>query len=183
MTRLYEFVIPVRRTSREDFASTNTHFFLLLHRKEEEREQGWTFKTKTVSLASAKIAKLQMMEDVKLLPEIAEYDVFPVVKAHDNPWAERISIGRARNNDIVLPDSSVSKLHAHIKLSDNEGVFVIDAGSRNGTRVNSAKVPSGELVRIDVGDIVTFGRTTVILLDGASLYDLVARHVDEKSDA
>ena len=181
MARLYEFVIPVRQSTREDFSREHQEPYLLLMRDQSDDRHGWTFKTQTVSVASAKIAKLASDEDIQLAPEIAGYEVFPVVKALNNPWPERISVGRARNNDIVLPDSSVSKLHAHFKLNKAKEVSVVDAGSRNGTRVNTRKVETGDVVRVHVGDTITFGRTTVTLLDGIALYELVSKHVQEKS--
>ncbi|OGQ90247.1 MAG: hypothetical protein A2289_20100 [Deltaproteobacteria bacterium RIFOXYA12_FULL_58_15] len=178
MARLYEFVIPVRKQTRQEFAKANPHLFLLMQRPEQEKGT-WTFKTLTLSMKGAKIAKFAADEDIRLLPEIAEFDVFPVVKAADSPWPERISVGRARNNDIVLPDSSVSKLHAHF-ITENDRYCVVDANSHNGTTINEHKLESGKVTDVNVGDCITFGRSMVRLLLATDLYDLVAKHVEEK---
>jgi pSer/pThr/pTyr-binding forkhead associated (FHA) protein len=43
------------------------------------------------------------------------------------------AIGRSRENDIVLDDSSVSRRHAVVEVAEN-GATVADLGSRNGTK-------------------------------------------------
>jgi len=53
--------------------------------------------------------------------------------------ASQATIGRADSCDIVLPESSVSTLHA--KLQRREGIWVIsDLGSTNGTLVDGERV-------------------------------------------
>lgn len=65
-----------------------------------------------------------------------------------------LTIGRAADNDLVLPDGRVSRHHA--RLIGRRGTLVyIDLGSTNGSRVNGVTV--GELVlgegdRIELGD-------------------------------
>ena len=67
-----------------------------------------------------------------------------------------LTIGRATDNDLVLPDGRVSRHHA--RLSGRRGTLVFsDLGSTNGSRVNGVTV--GELVlgasdRIELGDTV-----------------------------
>ena len=52
-----------------------------------------------------------------------------------------ITLGRASNNDIVIPDGSVSKFQAFIKLVDGK-LLVQDAGSTGGTRLGKVSVPA-----------------------------------------
>src|SRR5262249_47954558 len=55
----------------------------------------------------------------------------------DLNWKE-VAIGKGPQNDIILPDASVSSAHAVIRFED--GVYkIIDLGSRNGTLVNDAR--------------------------------------------
>ena len=67
-----------------------------------------------------------------------------------------LTIGRAADNDLVLPDGRVSRHHA--RVTGRRGTLVYtDLGSTNGSRVNGA--PVGELVlgagdRIELGDSV-----------------------------
>jgi len=183
MPRLYEYVLPARKLTREAFAEAHPYPFLLFHHDPADVQDDWTFKTQTISVTSAKLAKLAITEDLKLSPELARYDVFPVVKAMNNPWHERVSVGRARNNDIVLADSSVSKLHAHFRRGDGAEMILADAGSRNGTRLNQRRLEAGEAVKVSIGDTVSFGRTSMTFLDAQSLHDLVSKHMQRNGES
>ncbi len=64
---------------------------------------------------------------------------------------ERITVGSAEGNDLVLADPAVSRYHLELEARD-DGILVVDCGSTNGTwlggaRVERAIVPAGsELV-------------------------------------
>jgi hypothetical protein len=70
-----------------------------------------------------------------------------------------LTIGRATDNDLVLPDGRVSRHHA--RLSGRRGTLVFsDLGSTNGSRVNSVTV--GELV-LGVSDRIELGDTVIVV--------------------
>ena len=70
-----------------------------------------------------------------------------------------VNIGRADFNDIVIPDESVSGMHA--KLQRREGIWVItDNDSTNGTFVDGERV-RGE-APLSPGAIVRFGEVSVM---------------------
>jgi len=50
------------------------------------------------------------------------------------------TFGRSRDNDILLPDASVSRSHAMVQKLDNGRFYLIDLGSRNGSFVNKRRV-------------------------------------------
>jgi len=52
---------------------------------------------------------------------------------------ERTVVGSARSNDVVLRDTTVSRFHCQIAISDGKAI-VRDLGSRNGTRINGVWV-------------------------------------------
>lgn len=67
-------------------------------------------------------------------------------------------IGKGPQNDIILPDASVSATHAMISLAD--GVFTLtDLGSRNGTFLNDARV--SEPRKLQHGDLIKMGHCTL----------------------
>lgn len=66
------------------------------------------------------------------------------------------SIGRGQDNNIVLPSLSVSRRHALIRW-DNTGVYLIDAGSVNGTTVGGRRLVPGEWVQVQPGMRIQFG--------------------------
>jgi hypothetical protein len=99
--------------------------------------------------------------------------VMPVRKAQPT-FPSMITVGRARNNDIVVPDACVSKLHAFFRCVD--GVWTVsDAGSSNGTHVGDhALLPNGVSEPLRPGDEVRFGLQSFRFLDAAALW--VALH-------
>lgn len=69
-----------------------------------------------------------------------------------------VSIGRSSQNDCVLEDPGVSRQHAKISLAP-EGYILLDAGGKNGTFLNGARVEGPALLR--VGDQIRIGSTTL----------------------
>ena len=63
-----------------------------------------------------------------------------------------------RAADVVLTDSSLSRLHAMV-FSDASGIGVLDLVSKNGTFVNGQEVESRVLSRADV---IELGETTIV---------------------
>ncbi len=53
-------------------------------------------------------------------------------------------IGRGRGADVVIAESTISRAHVAIGY-DEEGFFMQDLGSRNGTRVNGQAEPRARL--------------------------------------
>ncbi|MEO6723871.1 MAG: DUF3616 domain-containing protein [Blastocatellia bacterium] len=82
-------------------------------------------------------------------------------------------IGKGPQNDIVLPDGSVSATHAMISFAD--GVFTLsDLGSRNGTTIN--EVPVNVPRKLQHGDLIKMGHCTLTFrLKGAESTLLIPR--------
>lgn len=74
----------------------------------------------------------------------------------------RTLVGRRDNNDIVLPEPSVSALHAWI-INANDKYRVMNMLSTNGTFVNDQKVHEANLVH---GDRVRFGSVEFVFQMG-----------------
>ena len=72
--------------------------------------------------------------------------------------SDALVIGRLPECDVVLADSNVSRRHAELRRKD-DGVFVTDLGSTNGTRVNGTPVREQLLAS---GDEVSVGSTKLI---------------------
>ena len=73
-------------------------------------------------------------------------------------FGRRILVGRAQTADLRIDDPRVSRLHARIEMRD-DGVYVEDLGSRNGTMVNGV-VTEGR--RLAGGDEIRIGAASVI---------------------
>jgi transcriptional regulator with GAF, ATPase, and Fis domain len=70
---------------------------------------------------------------------------------------ERIVLGSAPGVDVVVADRTVSRLHAELDPRE-DGVWVRDLGSRNGTFVNGVRV---ERARIPQGGTLRLGSTSI----------------------
>lgn len=68
----------------------------------------------------------------KELPSEIDLELYPLAKKSGAAFTEKITIGRTSNNDVVIPDTSVSRLHAYIRR-DGSNWVVADAGSKNGS--------------------------------------------------
>ena len=73
-------------------------------------------------------------------------------------------LGRARENQIVLADTTVSRRHAKLRKTP-DGYLLMDLDSRNGTYVNGSTTKN-RIMRHN--DLVEIGATTLTYLDDAS---------------
>ncbi len=81
-----------------------------------------------------------------------------VVKSYKLYKRRHISIGRWRNNHVIIDDPTVSGHHARIDSDDGEFFVLNDLDSRNGTYLNGKAVISEEVKN---GDLITIGNCTI----------------------
>ncbi len=110
-------------------------------------------------------------DDTPLLPylgrESGSFGLHPLVK-RTSLWRERILVGRALNNDIVLRHPSVSKLHAFFQRGDH-GWTLRDTRSANGTFLDGMRLTEdGAPARPRA--ILYFGRQRLDLVSSLDLY-------------
>ncbi|MBS1692255.1 MAG: ATP-binding cassette domain-containing protein [Actinobacteria bacterium] len=84
-----------------------------------------------------------------------------------------VKIGRATDNDIVIPDVLASRHHATL-VPTAAGTEIIDNRSINGTFVNGARVESAPL---HDGDVVTIGNVDLVFANGT-----LARRSETEAD-
>jgi ribosomal protein L27 len=87
-----------------------------------------------------------------------------------------VTLGRASNNDVVIPDPSVSRMHAVMKRNDDGAFLILDAGSSNGTTVNGSSVlvrGHGPPTQVKPGDNVRLGRVECTFTNATALRDYV----------
>src|SRR5256884_3582877 len=65
-----------------------------------------------------------------------------------------VVVGRAVTSDVPIYDSTISRRHAEVSLTDG-GLKVKDAGSSNGTFLNGARIT--EAIAVE-NDVITFGK-------------------------
>ena len=75
-----------------------------------------------------------------------------------------LSIGRGAENDVVLDDATVSRLHAQISFQDGQ-YFVEDAGSMSGTLVEGLEATR---TLIASGATLQMGESELMFMQGAA---------------
>ncbi len=80
--------------------------------------------------------------------------VIPLIKSNPKSKTSRITIGRSRDNDIVIPASKISKAHAAFVVERGGRYRLMDVGSVNGTIVNRVRLDENKMVKLKSGDMV-----------------------------
>lgn len=99
--------------------------------------------------------------------------VAPVCKVQD-PARAMISLGRSESSDIVLLDRTVSRHHAYFREVAGR-VEVVDAGSRNETRVNGTPLRPRDGVRLYGGEHLRFGGVDLVFVDASGCWEFLQR--------
>lgn len=63
---------------------------------------------------------------------------------------QKYTIGRTDDNDICVPDGTVSSHHAYVEKREDGDYYAMDNGSTNGTRVNGVKTDGQKLMNTDI---------------------------------
>lgn len=83
------------------------------------------------------------------------------------------TVGRKLDNDIILPDTSASRLHAEIEYRPDENVVVIrDSKSANGTYLNLHRLERKHNYPIRADDLVQIGATEISLKHSSQVENL-----------
>ncbi len=95
--------------------------------------------------------------------------IVPIMKrAEGGSFLQHVSVGRARNHDIVLRHRSVSKFHAWFEIHDASRLLVKDQESRNHTFVDGQQV--NNRVEVFAGQTVRFGSVEARICTPESLW-------------
>jgi len=111
--------------------------------------------------ASGSRHSLEGMDRIQLLAKLsgARHFVLPLFKRNiENSLEEtKLAVGRIEGSDVMLCHSSISKVHAWFQVDNNGALYVSDANSLNGTRVNGKPLKAGEPQWIQPLDTLQFG--------------------------
>jgi hypothetical protein len=100
-----------------------------------------------------------------------------LAKTERNPFGAMVTLGRSLNNDVIVVDPRVSKVHA-IFTRGERGWDVSDSHSSNGTFLDGLRLPSGEKRSLDDGAELRFGREVrARFVTPQSLFELLRMYV------
>lgn len=96
--------------------------------------------------------------------------IYPLIPPEeDNSDQPLLRLGRHENNHVILPEGSISNLHAELNILGPGHYRIRDLGSTNGTFINDRRVPpQGE--ELADGDRIKMGRFEFYFLFPGSLY-------------
>ena len=87
--------------------------------------------------------------------------VFPVTKSKFSPPGPTINVGRTSDNDLAIPEYSISKRHCVLARVGDE-IRLTDCGSTNGTLVNGVPVEAKRPCSLVGGETITLGRFALV---------------------
>ena len=99
----------------------------------------------------------------------ADIEVYPLAKKPGASFPDRITIGRTPNNDIVIVDHSVSRLHAYVR-NDGKQWLVADAGSKNGSWLDRSLLEPRKERLVMSKQTVRIGDVDLTFFSAADLY-------------
>ena len=107
--------------------------------------------------------------------QITETLVIEIRKQTSSAPTNMICVGRAANNDIVLANNTVSKLHTYFLVSEEGNSYeIVDANSTNGTVLNNEHLVAYKNKPLYNRDQVQFGPSIqMVYLTPQGLYDLL----------
>ncbi|MDP2341290.1 MAG: FHA domain-containing protein [Deltaproteobacteria bacterium] len=138
---------------------------------------GWAFRT--ASLKGARAVRAPTGEVEAMLDE--QWAALVIKKRPGSGFADTIFVGRATSNDVCVPHTSVSKLHARIRRV-GDAVFLQDGGSSNGTLINGDVVAAGVDVALVHGDLVRFGSIVLQCFDPRRLHSVLVRFMNARKE-
>ena len=107
-----------------------------------------------------------------------EMDLYPLAKKPGASFRDRITIGRTVNNDVVIADHSVSRLHAYVRLAD--GWLIADAGSKNGSWLEKLQLEPRRETALPPGAVVKLGDVRLSFYLSADLFDMLGGAHDRR---
>ena len=125
-----------------------------LQQQDLERELGKAAK-------GAKGARKKAKQEVPFIARITLPEGSREIPLSFIAGGRRLNVGRGTDNNLYLNHTSVSKVHAAVRMDNDGTLLVADTGSTNGTHINGVRIPYGEARPIADGDVVAFGEVEV----------------------
>ncbi|MCP4504604.1 MAG: FHA domain-containing protein [Deltaproteobacteria bacterium] len=135
----------------------------------EDPNDDWSFRT-------GSIQTVQDAESGNTLVLEPNYEVRLLKKAQPGPFQDTILVGRSTTSDVVIPDTSISKLHMRIRL---EAATVADANSSNGTTYNDVKLKADEVVPLTDASTLLLGERSFFLFSPEKFRTLLLKSIGQ----
>lgn len=102
----------------------------------------------------------------------ADLEIYPLLKKPGASFPDRITVGRTPNNDVVLADASISRLHAYLR-QQGSGWVVADAGSKNGSWLRGETLTARKERPLASREILRFGDVDLTFYVASDLFTIL----------
>jgi hypothetical protein len=106
------------------------------------------------------------------LGDVVHMEIYPLAKKAGASFPDRITIGRTSNNDIVVADASISRLHAYVRRDGKQWV-VADGGSKNGSWLKGSTLEPRRERSLDSRAVLRLGDVDLTFYLAADLYSVL----------
>lgn len=175
----YDFLLSVAGLGREKFLSRITDPYLCFTdlpglAEQQQQEAVLTRPFRTLREADSTPPVPSKLLERGLKGDLGIVGVIPVRKeAGSNAFTMMITLGRAPNNDLVIPDRRVSKFHLYFQHGPR-GWTLTDANSTNGTAIDGLELEPRATVALHSGiELELSGTVRAVFLEPPALYELV----------
>jgi hypothetical protein len=103
------------------------------------------------------------------LGDVVHMEIYPLVKKPGASFPDRITIGRTSNNDIVVADASISRLHAYVRRDGKQWV-VADGGSKNGSWLRGSSLEARRERPLESRAVLRLGDVDLTFYLASDLY-------------
>jgi hypothetical protein len=100
-------------------------------------------------------------------------EIYPLAKKPNAPFPDMITVGRTPNNDIVLRDATVSRLHAFFRHKGDTWQ-IADGGSKNGTFLDGLALAPRKEKGLGTGQVVKIGDLELTFYTSEDLFKLLS---------
>ena len=180
----YHTYAPLKVEVKPDYFTEGVDLYLSFEKfAEEESEEVVKVTMPQVSLQNIVITPEPEPEPEpeKFIAAFKTNDKEKAVELEFKP-NQRMNVGRTKENDLMLDDASVSKIHASLVLNAENQLMVADTGSTNGTFINDQRIAYGKALMINEADKVKFGTVEVFFRRVPKPVDFATRESYETED-
>lgn len=167
LVQLDKLANKLEELGEEDFLKSYPHpFLILVFRPPLPSKEPGVSTEKTLSTDIFK-ATLHPVKHKKTMQAV------PIKKTNRNAYKTKITVGRAKNNDIVIRARKVSKIHATFIPKDRGRFEFMDMGSSNATIVNGTQLKVKEPFLVESGDRIAMWRYIFEFMEPESMVSLL----------
>lgn len=98
--------------------------------------------------------KIQRGDKVVFADTTLSWNSIPDLAKENAKYKKIYNIGKSYDNDIRLTNDFCSRYHAQLRVTKNNKFYIVDVGSKNGTKVNGMLISPNKEHRVKRGDNV-----------------------------